>query len=287
MDIRLIANYDCITGEGPLWHPLEKRLYWADINTARIFRYDPASDKHEQVSSGEHLGGFTIQADGKLLLFGRNGSVRTWQEGVIETIVDHIEGEEGCTFNDVIADPKGRVFCGTLPGKGHLGSLYRLDLDGSVTRLFGGIGCSNGMGFTADLKQMYYTDSTAGKIYVFDYDVESGALSNRRDLVSVDIKTEGLPDGLTVDTDGNIWSARWDGNSVFKFAPDGTQLDRIYFTARKCSSVTFGGDDLMDMYVTTAIGAEGKEGEGEGAGGLFCVRPGVRGVPEYFSRIKL
>ncbi|MHB9033544.1 MAG: SMP-30/gluconolactonase/LRE family protein [Anaerolineae bacterium] len=287
MDVKLTANYDCICGEGPLWHPLEHKLYWADINTARIFRYDPAAGKHEQVSSGEPLGGFTIQADGKLLLFGRNGSVRTWQEGIIKVVVKDIEAEQGCSFNDVIADPKGRVFCGTLPGQGHLGSLYRLDLDGSFTHLFGGIGCSNGMGFTADLKRMYYTDSTVGKIYVFDYDVETGAITNRRDLVTVDVTRDGLPDGMTVDSDGNLWSARWDGGSVYKFAPDGTQLDRIFFPARKCSSVTFGGDDLLDMYVTTAIGANGKEGEGEGAGGLFVCRPGVKGVPEFYSRIKL
>ncbi|MCE5257494.1 MAG: SMP-30/gluconolactonase/LRE family protein [Chloroflexi bacterium] len=287
MDIKLIANYDCICGEGPLWHPLEHKLYWADINTARIFRYDPAAGRHEQVSQDEPLGGFTIQADGKLLLFGRNGAVRTWHDGIIETVVEGIEAEQGCTFNDVIADPRGRVFCGTMPGKGHLGSLYRLDLDGSITHLFGGIGCSNGMGFTADLKRMYYTDSTPGKIYVFDYDIETGSITNQRDLVSVDTKKDGLPDGMTVDADGNLWSARWDGSSVYKFAPDGTQLDRIILPALKVSSVTFGGDDLMDMYVTSAIGAEGKAGQGEGAGGLFRLRPGVRGVPEFYSRIKL
>ncbi len=287
MDIKLIANYDCICGEGPLWHPLEHKLYWADINTARIFRYDPATDRHEQVSQGEPLGGFTIQADGKLLLFGRNGAVRTWHDGIVETVVEGIEAEQGCSFNDVIADPKGRVFCGTMPGKGHLGSLYRLDLDGSITHLFGGIGCSNGMGFTADLKQMYYTDSTPGKIYVFDYDVVTGSITNRRDLVSVDTSKDGLPDGMTVDADDNLWSARWDGSSVYQFAPDGTQLDRIILPALKVSSVTFGGDDLMDMYVTSAIGAEGKAGQGEGAGGLFRLRPGVKGVPEFYSRIKL
>jgi D-xylono/L-arabinono-1,4-lactonase len=287
MDIKLIANYDCICGEGPLWHPLEKRLYWVDITTGRMFRYDPVSGKHAKVYEGETIGGYTVQADGKLLLFQRNGSVRTWQEGVIETVVEGIPAEAGCQFNDVIADPMGRVFCGTLPGKDHQGSLYRLELDGTITHLFGGIGCSNGMGFTLDHRQMYYTDSTAGKIYVFDYADANGELSNRRDLVTVNIAQEGLPDGMTVDADGNLWSARWDGNSVFQFAPDGHQLQRIEFPARKVSSVTFGGDDCMDMFVTTAIGAEGKEGEGAGAGGIFHLRPGVRGITEFYSRIKL
>jgi D-xylono/L-arabinono-1,4-lactonase len=287
MKIDLIANYDCICGEGPLWHPLQKKLYWVDITTGRMFRYDPASGQHEQVYQGETIGGYTVQADGKLLLFQRNGAVRTWQEGVIETVVAGIPVEEGCQFNDVIADPLGRVFCGTLPGKDHSGSLYRLELDGTITHLFDGIGCSNGMGFTPDRRQMYYTDSTAGKIYVFDYDAATGGLSNRRDLVTVVIAEEGLPDGMTVDTDGNLWSARWDGNAVFQFAPDGRQLQRIEFPARKVSSVTFGCDECLDMYVTTAIGAEGKQGEGEGAGGIFHLRPGVRGVPEFYSRIKL
>jgi len=283
----MIANYDCICGEGPLWHPLEKKLYWADIASARVFRYDPHSETHEQVIDGKVLGGFTIQADGKLLLFGDNGSVRTWHDGVIESVIESIPGEEGARFNDVIADPEGRVFCGTLPGKGHLGSLYRLDRDGSVTKLVGGIGCSNGMGFTAGLTQMYYTDSTVGRIYLFDYDRATGALSNQRDFVSVDPATEGLPDGMTVDAEGNVWSARWDGSAVFKYAPDGRELARIELPARKITSVIFGGDDLADLYITTAIGDKGKAGEGEGAGGLFVLRPGVRGVPEFYSRILL
>ena len=144
----LIADYQCVTGEGPLWHPDERKLYWVDIPTGRLFRYDPAANKHEQCYQGDVTGGFTIQANGDLLLFLDKGTVKTWHEGKMTTVMDEIPDERTTRFNDVIADPMGRVFCGTMPTEGRLGRLYRMDTTGTVTKLLDGIGCSNGMGFT-------------------------------------------------------------------------------------------------------------------------------------------
>ena len=125
----LIADYECVVGEGPMWHPLEKRLYWGDIVTGRLFRYDPATGQHEQIYSGDLVGGFTVQADGALLLFGAKGSVRIWREGALTTVIDEIPEDRDTRFNDVIADPEGRVFCGTMPTKDRPASLYRLALE--------------------------------------------------------------------------------------------------------------------------------------------------------------
>src|SRR3712207_4618837 len=116
MEPELIADYGCECGENPLWHPDEKRLYWLCIESGRMFRYDPAINQHEQFYSGAPVGGFTIQEDGSLLLFMEKGAIRVWREGgEIMTLREEIAEERNSRFNDVIADPKGRVFCGTMP----------------------------------------------------------------------------------------------------------------------------------------------------------------------------
>lgn len=286
MEPELIADYNCETGEGPLWHPLQKRLYWLDISNPRMFWYDPATGHHEQFDVGRQVGGFTFQADGSLLLFMDRGSVAIWRNGKLKTIVDQIPDEVTTRFNDVHADTKGRVFCGTMPTKDRPGRLYRLELDGTITKVLDGIQCSNGMGFTLDRKQMYYTDSEAYTIYLFDYDEATGNLSNQRIFVQHD-KSLGLPDGMTVDAQGYVWSAHWDGNALIRYNTKGEEVQRIGFPAKKVSSVTFGGDDYSDMYVTTA-GGNKKAEDGPGAGALFRLRiPGLRGLPEYYSRVCL
>jgi D-xylonolactonase len=141
------------------------------------------------------------------------------------------------------------------------------------------------MGFTPDLRQLYYTDTATRDISLFDYDAETGAISGRRPFVYVeDAPGEGAPDGMTIDAEGCVWSARWGGGCLVRYAPDGTELQRIAFPARKVSSATFGGPDPTDLYVTTAGGHQ-KDVDGPGAGALFRVRPGVRGIREFRSRI--
>jgi D-xylonolactonase len=283
MKPELIADYQCQVGEGPLWHPGERRLYWTDIPTGRMFRYDPAAGVHEQCYQGEVVGGFTIQDDGDLLLFMAKGAIKIWREGELITVVDGIPEERESRFNDVIADPAGRVFCGTMPTESQPGRLYRLDTDGTLTQLLDGITCSNGMGFAPDRKQMYYTDSFKREIYLFDYDRDSGDITNQRVFVQIR-EDEGFPDGMTVDAEGCVWSARWGDGCLVRYAPDGGEVLRVPFPAKKITSVTFGGADYADIYVTTA-GGDNKAEDGPGAGALFRLDLGIQGVPEFPSKI--
>jgi sugar lactone lactonase YvrE len=285
MEPELIADYNCRTGENPLWHPDEQRLYWEDIPRGRLFRYDPATGHHEMCYEGRPIGGFTIQADGALLLFQDKGTITLWCDGKTETVIEEIPAEVNTRFNDVIADPVGRVFCGTMPTQERSGRLYRLDLDGTLTEVVDGVGVSNGLGFTPDRKGLYYTDTTKHVIYLFDYDQATGAITNRRDFIRVpQVPGEGHPDGMTVDAEGYVWVARWDGSCLVRYAPDGTEVQRIAFPAKKVSCPTFGGPDYTDIYVTTA-NIQGKEIEGPGAGALFRLNLGIKGVPEFRSRI--
>ncbi len=281
-----VADTRCRAGEGPLWHPREQRLYWVDIPEGRLYRFDPASGAHEQVFEGEPIGGFTVQADGSLLLFMARGAIAVWRrDQPLSPVVDEIPVERDSRFNDAIADPEGRVFCGTLPGPAAGGRLYRLDRDGTLTELLDGVGLLNGMGFSPDGRRMYFVDSKAGIIWRFTYHRATGELSDRGVFADVS-GGDGAPDGLAVDAEGGVWCALWNGGCLVRYRPDGGEDRRIELPARKVSSAGFGGTAFDELYVTTAGGAD-REAEGPGAGALFRLRPGLAGRPQFPSRIGL
>jgi D-xylonolactonase len=130
---------------------------------------------------------------------------------------------------------------------------------------------------------MYYTDSARGEIYAFDYDLSSGAIRNQRVLIRVPAG-DGEPDGLAVDAEGFIWSARWNGSAIVRFSPEGREVLRVGLPARKVSCLAFGGADHRDIYISTAGGGQ-REEEGPGAGALFRVNLGIAGRAEFASRI--
>lgn len=279
---QVVANFACHTGEGPLWHPDERCLYWVDIPAARLFRHDPATGNVETHDTGMPVGGFTIHEDGRLLLFMADGAVRLWSPTGMETVIAGLPEERGNRFNDVIADPEGRVFCGVLSTRKRPGRLYRLDPDGNITVMLEGTGTANGMGFSPGLDRMYFCDSGKRRIYSFHYHRNTGGLSNQ-EVIAAPEESEGKPDGLTVDAEGFLWSARWDGYCVVRMTPDGRPVQRINLPVKKVSSLTFGGDDLTSIYVTTAGGFDTAE-NGKLAGALFRLDMGIKGRPEFRSR---
>lgn len=294
--VALVVDAACETGEGPLWHPDEGRLYWLDIPAGRLLRHDPraGAGRFEEVYRGEPIGGLTLQPDGALLLFMARGAVRVWREGrPLETVIAELPEERDSRFNDAIADPEGRVFCGTMSVKDAAGAvvrpgrLYRLERDGRIRVVLDGLGTPNGMGFTPDGLSLYFTDTAVGTqtIYLFDYDRATGAITNQRRFLQTPLDlSEGRPDGMTVDADGFIWSARWGGGMVARVSPRGDVVARFPVPARNVSSVTFGGEAYADLYITTA-GANDRDALGPGAGALFRLTTGIRGVPEFRSRI--
>ncbi|MEM7554608.1 MAG: SMP-30/gluconolactonase/LRE family protein [Cyanobacteria bacterium P01_A01_bin.84] len=279
----IIADFQCHNAECPIWHPQQQCLYWTDIPRGMMFRYWAKNGNAEQVYSGEVIGGLTLQTDGSLLLFKERGKVESWYEGKVTTIISEIPEERNTRFNDAIADPRGRAFSGTMATSKSPGRLYRIDVDGSLHLILEGLTIPNGMGFTPDLQYLYFTDSEERTIYRFDYDIETGNISNQKVHI-VTPKGEGVPDGLTVDTAGHIWSARWDGEHLYRYTPLGEEVLRIKLPARKVTSMVFGGFDYSQLYITTA-GGYNRSQEGYGAGSVFQLPANVRGVPEFRSRI--
>jgi D-xylono/L-arabinono-1,4-lactonase len=282
--IEAVANYHCVTGENPLWRAAEGRIYWEDIETGRLFRAAHASGEHECFFHGDRVGGFTFQADGSLLLFEENRIARLGADGQRRVLAHGVDAHM-TRFNDVIADPEGRVFAGTIGSSDDNGGLFCVERDGSVRLLWRGTGCANGMAFTPDGRGFYWTCSTTRCIYLADYDRATGAVSNRR-LFYAAPEAEGTPDGMSVDTNGDVWTTRWDGHAIYRLSPRAEVIERIELPVAKVSSLAFGGPGLDVAYVTTAGGTGASVGGPEGT--LYRITGlGVVGQPEHLSRIWL
>lgn len=288
VSIEQINNYHCACGENPLWDHRRGLLYWEDIPNGRLFVFDPATGEDCMIhEASEQIGGFTFQPNGELLLFRETDIALRHDDGRIDSILP-FDQPDIPRFNDVIADPRGRVFAGTM---GHqtthgvaTGGLFRVDPDRTVTALWLGTTCSNGMAFSPDGQTFYWTDSPARTIWAFDYDRASGELAHRRVHVdSTDLA--GVPDGMTIDTEGNLWSARWDGYRIDIYNPAGKPIDRIDMPVAKVSSCCWGGADLDELYVTTAGGSAASD---TADGALYRITgTGARGAAEFRSRIEV
>jgi D-xylonolactonase len=234
-----------------------------------------------------------------LLLFHVAGEVRRLREGnktepVLAPEVwenpDAVSGEGAAEtydmlrhlLNDALTDEAGRVYIGVLPMGGHDGGLFLVDTDRRVHRVVRGKHAWNGLGLSVDGTKLYGTDSW-GFINIYERDVESGLLENEKLFAEIPTETEGRPDGLAVDVEGYVWSARWDGGCLVRYAPDGSEDLRVPFPVEKVTSVAFGGADYKDLYVTTAsLDADPANAY---AGGLFRLRVETPGIPGYPSRI--
>lgn len=280
--ITTLFNAHCELGENPLWHAEKKCLYWTDITAGKIHRFQFVSGWHEVIYSGPMVGGFTLQANGELLLF-RENDIAMLHTGNIVDVAFRFDDDGATRFNDVIADPEGRVFAGTIGRTSASGGLYRMDRDGKLTLLFRGTGVSNGMGFSPDLQTFYWTCSTRRCIFAFDYDRGTGGLSGERVFYQA-TEEEGIPDGMTVDVNGHVWSARWDGFAIMHHEPNGRVMEKFSLPVAKVSSLCFGGADLDEFFITTAGGGQGGQGED---GTIYRWKPGVKGRPEFRSRVRL
>ncbi len=276
----LVVDAHARLGEGPVWCAGERVLYWVDIDRGRVHRYDPATATDEHLDVGEPVGAVVPTRSGGLALAVKNGFalVDSWPQS--PSMLSHIEAERAETrMNDGACDSRGRFWAGTMhvglePG---CGSLYRLDPDGTVTRMVENVSISNGIAWSPDDTIMYYVDTPSGGIDMFGFDVESGEIANRRRLLNVD-PADGKPDGLVVDAEGYLWLALWNGWAVRRYSPDGALAGVVTLPCARVTKCAFGGPALGDLYITTAS-PEDPAPEQPHAGGLFRVTPGVTGLP--------
>lgn len=293
--MEVIANDNNLCGEGPHWDQREQVLYWTDIDGCRLYRYLWKERRHELVQEGFTINGFTLQEDGSFVVTSADGFWLWRPRAKPVLLATEADGQE-CRLNDCAADAEGRVYSGSYHldehGQSSPSFLFRIDTDGSVHVVDEGICFGNGLAFSPDGSALYFTDLAARCVYVYDWTRSDGSLRNRRTFLRLD-RSEGLPDGLCVDAEGFLWCAHWFGGCVTRYDPEGRRAGRIDFPATQTSSLTFGGPDLDEMFVTTAamsnclmLAPEGYDPSRTFVGGpLYRVRPGVRGQLKNRSRI--
>ena len=282
--VRCVVDCRNKLGEVPLWDVEEQALYWVDIEGRLLQRLTPATGTVERWGMPERIASFALREKGGLVVAFASGlafyDLGTGQIDWIARPEAHLPGNR---FNEGKVDRKGRFWAGTMDDSlsAHTAGLYRLDPDLRVTKILGDIGISNCFVWSRENDRFWFADTLDKKLSVFDYDHETGSIANRRPFAD----TVGLgygPDGGTIDEQGFIWVAMWDGWKVSRFAPDG-RLDReVILPVSKPTSCMFGGPDLRTLYVTSAVwDLQGAAlSEQPQAGGLFALNVGVAGLPE-------
>lgn len=238
-------------GEGPTWDAAAGRLIWLDILGMRIHTYDPASGRRTVRTTEQHVGAVRPRAGGGLVLNLRDG-VGLLDPGDTFRWLHH-EPVAGRRGNDAAVAPDGSLWAGTMRYDEATGggTLTRLTGAGEVRTILPDVTVSNGTGWSPDGRLMYYTDTPTRRVDVFDYDADGATVANRRTLVEIE-EGAGFPDGLTVDAEGCVWVALWDGGAVRRYTPAG-DLDRVVtLPTPRTTACAFGGPDLTDLYITTA-----------------------------------
>ena len=284
-EVQCVSETRSLLGEGPMWSPRDGALYWVDILTPAVHRFDTVKQLDTEVKLGSMVSVAIPKATGGLLLATPGGIVTFDPDTKLLSPICHPESTRpGNRYNDGKCDRMGRLWIGSLDmaTAANRGNLFRVDADGSWKKMDTGFTVANGLGWSPDNKLMYFTDSMRRTIYVYDFDLHAGEISNRRALITLDA-SDGTPDGLTVDQDGCLWVAIWDAWRVSRFSADGEEMLRIKMPVPRPTSCCFGGENLDTLYVTSAsvrLNVEALAAAPQ-SGSLFAIRtPGIRGLPE-------
>ncbi|MBX3150902.1 SMP-30/gluconolactonase/LRE family protein [Candidatus Obscuribacterales bacterium] len=275
-------------GEGPLWRARENALYWLDIVNCAIHRWEPATGKRDTATFNQWVCALVSCDDGRLVGAVEDGlAFLDFATGTFEIIANPLP-DRTMRFNDASADRLGRLWTGTMQRENQkpVASFYKLDRDLSLTEMDYGLSLSNGIGFSPDDSILYLSDSVQNSVFAYDFDLEHGTIANKRQLIWVDPKRDGYPDGLTVDAEGFIWLCHYDGWKVTRHAPDGKQVDSIDMPVPRPTSCMFGGANLTELYITSAIEDLSVE-QLENApmsGDVFVATLPVPGTPEFTFR---
>jgi sugar lactone lactonase YvrE len=286
MRIEVLVDVKTTLGEGPLWDVDEQRLYWIDSFDGRVFRCTAEGAEVRSWDVPMKIGSMALrQGGGAVVSLARGFHFLDFETGDVELIVDPEPGKTNNRLNDGKVDKRGRFVAGSMDTMedGPNGALYRLDPDLSLHKLDDRIIVSNGPCWSPDGSIFYFADSWSGEIWAYDYDLDTGSVSNRRTFTTIDTSTGGAADGSTVDAEGCLWNAQVYDGKLIRYAPDGG-IDRVIdMPVRKITSAMFGGPDLDVLYVTSMAKPPLPRFPGDGVlrGSLFAIHGlGIRGVPE-------
>lgn len=278
MEINSIWKGPAALGEGPLWDAEEQALYWVDIFDKKLYRWDAAMNKVDHWNmpgligcvAKRKKGGFIAGIDDDICFIEMpSGKIKRQQ-----TVPDHFR------LNDGKCDRQGRFWVGTAAVDKPEGHLYRFDPDGKLHVMQDGIYISNGLGWSPDNTIFYYTDSIPRIIYSYRFNPKTGNIDQQKKLIQIP-ENEGVPDGLTIDSHGDIWSARWNGWKLVHYSHEGKILEEIKMPVQRPTSCIFGGKDFNTLFITSCSqDVDEVKPLSLPAGSLFAISLKVRGMPE-------
>lgn len=288
--VESVVKERALIGEGPVWEESDQTLLFVDIAGQKIHRWNAATNQIQSVQTGDMVG-FAVprRSGGYIAGVGCSIMAVDWTNQKWTPLVSVDEDRPENRLNDGKVDPMGRLVAGTMRRDAETaqvkpGSLYLMNTDLSVTKLLSQVDISNGMDWSQDLKTFFYIDSLAKSVDAFDYDSSSGHLGNRRVVYRM-AEGEGLPDGMTLDANGRLWVACYDGGRVINIDPvTGQRLQTVSLPAMKTTSCCFGGPDYSELFVTSAsLGVDQSELQKQPqAGNTFRVTGlGVKGRPSH------
>lgn len=292
-----ISTIKNLLGEGPHWDDQEQKLLFVDILANKVYKWDPVTDQLDSVTLDDTVGAVVpCKKGGYLVGLGRTVAHLDWHSQKVTKLQEIPLNGTKNRFNDAKCDPAGRFWTGSM---GHQistnpnlfepekGELYCYGTDGTIKMWVDKVGISNGLVWTQDHRTMYYIDTIPEQVYGFDYNINTGAISNRRVVIDYknydDDDCMGRPDGMTSDVDGNLWIANWGFGKIICFDPKtGKKLRTVQIPAMRTTSCCFGGKNLDELYVTCA--SQGATEEELAAypmtGSIFKVTGlGVKGLP--------
>ncbi|PKA98243.1 sugar lactone lactonase YvrE [Flavobacteriaceae bacterium MAR_2009_75] len=286
----LLLDTRSTLGEGPVWDWKEQVVYWVDIEGKKLQCYNPNTTKYTSWNFNEMVGAAAPAEEGLILLALENGLTFFDTDAEYLTPLNVLENDnQKMRFNDGKVGPNQQFYIGSMHKKflPESGYLFRVDSDSNAAIEVSGTTISNGMAWTQDQKAFYFSDTETYKIFRFDFDIESGALSNRKTAFEIP-KSYGGADGMCIDSEDMLWIAHWGGGCIRRWDPEsGEVMQKIEVDAPHVTSCCFGGSALDTLYITTARSGMTKEQlkKYPNSGGLFTYKTNVKGTPiNYFKQ---
>jgi sugar lactone lactonase YvrE len=280
LNAELAVKLNCNLGEGPFWDSKKQELYFVDISNKQVLIFAPSSNSVEAITFDQEIGAVLLDQNSELIVAARDGLYAATRDGDLKTLLAPIDfGDSSIRCNDAKCDANGRIWVGTMAFdfKQGAASLYSFDSE-NLKEILSDLTIANGLGWSPDQKTMYFIDSLTSRVDSFDFDLASGAISNRQPFVT--FSDPGvIPDGMTTDEDGGIWVALFGGSAVRRFDSAGKLTHTVSVPATQVTSCCFGGPDMSELYITTAQYAMDAEALSKDplAGSLFRVQTTFKG----------
>lgn len=291
-NLELVIDSKSELGEGPCWDEKNQKLLWIDGYAGKINIYDYVDQSNRFIEVGQYVGSINLRKDG--------GAILALQYGIYflnlktEKILKITDPEYGLShnrLNDGKCDCKGRLWFGSINMDAHVrsydvestGALYCMNKDLEIRQVLDNIAVSNGLTWNVNNKIMYHINTPTRKVVAYDFNKETGEIKNKREIVIIP-ENQGVPDGMTIDEEGKLWVAHFGGYQVSRWDPEtGEKIGKIKLPVKNVTSCTFGGKNLEELFITTASAGLSKKEASEQpqAGGLFKIRPGVKGLSFY------